>query len=31
MMEALQNLFDRNVQDGTVNIDYVTEVFWGEV
>jgi hypothetical protein len=31
MMTELQNLFDRNHQDGTVPFDYETEIFWGEV
>lgn len=31
MMTALRELFDRNEKDGTIYIDYETEVFWGEV
>ncbi|WP_407923711.1 class I SAM-dependent methyltransferase [Cohnella fermenti] len=31
MMKALRELFDRNEQGGTVSMDYVTEVYWGEV
>jgi SAM-dependent methyltransferase len=31
MMIELRNLFERNNQDGIVFIDYVTELFWGEV
>ncbi len=31
MMTALRELFDRNEKEGTVNFDYETEVFWGEV
>jgi SAM-dependent methyltransferase len=31
MITALRELFDRNEQGGTVNFDYETEVYWGEV
>ncbi|RED54936.1 class I SAM-dependent methyltransferase [Cohnella lupini] len=31
MMASLRELFDENEREGTVNFDYVTEVFWGEV
>ena len=31
MMTELQNLFNRNHQDGTVLFDYETEIYWGEV
>ncbi|QSF47331.1 class I SAM-dependent methyltransferase [Paenibacillus tianjinensis] len=31
MMKELQNLFDRNNQDGIVPFDYETEIYWGEV
>jgi len=31
MMKALRELFDRNEQGGRVSMDYVTEVYWGEV
>ncbi|UPK41451.1 class I SAM-dependent methyltransferase [Paenibacillus pabuli] len=31
MMKELRNLFNRNNQDGIVEFDYETEVFWGEV
>lgn len=30
-MTALKELFERNEQDGTINLDYETEVYWGEV
>jgi SAM-dependent methyltransferase len=31
MMRALRELFDRTENEGKVNFDYVTEVYWGEV
>ncbi|KOY16173.1 class I SAM-dependent methyltransferase [Paenibacillus xylanivorans] len=31
MMTELRNLFDKNNQDGLVEFDYETEIFWGEV
>lgn len=31
MMIELQNIFDRNNQDGKVLFDYETQVFWGEL
>lgn len=31
MMKELRNLFNRNNQDGIVEFDYETEIFWGEV
>lgn len=31
MIAALRELFDRNESGGTVNFDYETEVYWGEV
>jgi SAM-dependent methyltransferase len=31
MMTELRNLFDKNNQDGIVEFDYETEIFWGEV
>ncbi|WP_256760577.1 class I SAM-dependent methyltransferase [Cohnella sp. WQ 127256] len=31
MMTALRELFDRNEQMGTVDFDYETEIYWGEV
>jgi len=31
MMEELRRLFDRNAQDGKVNMAYVTEIYGGEV
>jgi SAM-dependent methyltransferase len=31
MMVALSDLFERNKQDGTVFLDYETEVYWGEL
>jgi SAM-dependent methyltransferase len=31
MIKALRELFDRNEHDGTVNFDYETEIYWGEV
>jgi ubiquinone/menaquinone biosynthesis C-methylase UbiE len=31
MMNELQNLFERNNQDGKVFFEYETEVYWGEV
>ncbi|BBI31028.1 class I SAM-dependent methyltransferase [Cohnella abietis] len=31
MMAELRELFARNEQNGTVNFDYETEIYWGEV
>lgn len=31
MMRELRELFDRNQESGTVNFDYETEIYWGEV
>jgi ubiquinone/menaquinone biosynthesis C-methylase UbiE len=31
MMAELENIFERNQQNGVVSFDYETEVFWGEV
>lgn len=31
MMRELRELFDRNQENGTVNFDYETEIYWGEV
>lgn len=31
LMTELRNLFDKNNQDGIVQFDYETEIFWGEV
>ncbi|WNQ11936.1 class I SAM-dependent methyltransferase [Paenibacillus aurantius] len=31
MMMALDDLFNRTQQDGTVSFDYETEIYWGEV
>ncbi|MEO2212996.1 class I SAM-dependent methyltransferase [Paenibacillus amylolyticus] len=31
MMTELRNLFDKNNQEGIVEFDYETEIFWGEV
>ncbi|MFC4601036.1 class I SAM-dependent methyltransferase [Cohnella hongkongensis] len=31
MMRELRELFERTSENGTVNFDYVTEVYWGEV
>ncbi|OXS58862.1 SAM-dependent methyltransferase [Cohnella sp. CIP 111063] len=31
MMQELRDLFERCQENGTVNFDYVTEIYWGEV
>src|SRR5690606_23319649 len=31
MMTELQNLFNRNNQDGFIPFDYETEIYWGEL